>query len=156
MNGPLVHGGVGDPEGAMNYNKIKVGVKSLEDAVFNLGDLIKNGNRNLANKGLIMKALAENDLEVLRQVSNYFYKTNGVYQKACNYFAFLYRYDWYVVPEMIDETIKGEKVLKDFNKILNYLEGSHIKQLCGEIALEVIKSGAYYGYIVPSDKGIIL
>jgi hypothetical protein len=60
-------------------------------------------------------------------VSNYFYKTNGLYQKVCNYFAFLYRYDWYVVPEILDETIKSDKVLKDFNKILNYLDNSHIK-----------------------------
>jgi hypothetical protein len=66
MGNSFVHGGVGDPEHIMNYNKIKVGVKTLEDAVFNLGDLVKNGNRNLANKALIMKALADNDLEVLR------------------------------------------------------------------------------------------
>ena len=156
MGSNFVHGGPGDVEHVINYNKIKVGVKTLEDAVFNLGDLVKNGNRNLANKGLIMKALAENDLEVLRQVSNYFYKTNGIYQKACNYFAFLYRYDWYVVPEILDEKSKEDKVLKDFSKILNYLDNSHIKQLCGEIALEVIKNGAYYGYIVPSEKGLIL
>ena len=156
MGNSFIHGGPGDAETVINYNKIKVGVKTLEDAVFNLGDLVKNGNRNLANKGLIMKALAENDLEVLRQVSNYFYKTNGIYQKACNYFAFLYRYDWYVVPEILDEKSKGDKVLKDFSKILNYLDNSHIKQLCGEIALEVIKNGAYYGYIVPSEKGLIV
>ena len=54
------HGGIGDPEMVANYNKIKVGVKTLEDAVYNLGDLVKNGNRNLANKAMIMKALSEN------------------------------------------------------------------------------------------------
>lgn len=157
MGNNIVHGGVGDPELVTNYNKIKVGVKTLEDAVFNLGDMVKNGNKNLANKALIMKALADNDLEVLRQVSNYFYKTSGLYQKVCNYFAFLYRYDWYVVPEVLDEGEKtADKVLKDFSKILNYLDNSHIKQLCGEIALEVIKNGAYYGYIVPSEKSLIL
>ena len=156
MGNNVMHGGAGDPEMVVNYNKIKVGVKTLEDAVFNLGDIVKNGNKNLANKALIMKALADNDLEVLRQVSNYFYKTSGLYQKVCNYFAFLYRYDWYVVPEIIDESVKADKVLKDFSKILNYLDNSHIKQLCGEIALEVIKNGAYYGYIVPSEKSLIL
>ena len=157
MGNTYLYGGNGDAESIVNYNKIKVGVKILEDAIFNLGDYIKNGNRNLANKGMIMKALADNDLEVLRQVSNYFYKTSGIYQKVCNYFAFLYRYDWYVVPEILDEDkTKEDKVLKEFSKILNYLDNSHIKQLCGEIALEVIKSGAYYGYIVPSDKGLIL
>ena len=57
MGRDYIYGGMGDPEDIMNYNKIKVGVKTLEDAVFNLGDLIKNGNRNLANKGIIMKNL---------------------------------------------------------------------------------------------------
>ena len=91
MGNKYVYGGAGDPEDITNYNKIKVGVKTLEDAIFNLGDIVKSGNRNLANKGIIMKALADNDLESLRQISNYFYKTNGIYQKVCNYFAFLYR-----------------------------------------------------------------
>lgn len=149
-------GGPGDTENIIDYNKIKVGVKTLQDAVFNLGDLVKNGNRNLANKALIMKALADNDLETLRAVSNYFYKTNGLYQKVCNYYAFLYRYDWYVVPEILNNNSKEEQVLKDFNKLLNYLDNSHIKQMCGEIALEVIKNGAYYGYIVPSETGLVL
>jgi hypothetical protein len=40
------------------YGKMKIGVKSLEDATLNLGAL-KQGNKNLANKPLVMKALAE-------------------------------------------------------------------------------------------------
>ena len=156
MGNTFIHGGMGDAEDVTKYNKIKVGVKSLEDAIFNLGDLFKNGNRILANKGLIMKALADNDLETLRQVSNYFYKTNGIYQKACNYYAFLYRYDWYVEAKVFDEKTKPEKVLQDFDKILSYLDSSHIKQLCGEIALEVIKNGAYYGYVIPSNEKLII
>lgn len=40
------------------YGKMRVGVKSLDDATLNLGAL-KQGNKNLANKPLIMKALAE-------------------------------------------------------------------------------------------------
>ena len=36
------------------------------------------------------------------------------------------------------------------------MDNSHIKQLCGEIALEVVKNGAYYAYIVPSITGLVL
>lgn len=36
------------------------------------------------------------------------------------------------------------------------MDNSHIKQLCGEIALEVVKNGAYYAYIVPSTTGLVL
>lgn len=68
----------------------------------------------------------------------------------------MYRYDWYIVPEILDEAVKEEKVLKDFHRILGYLDNSHIKQLCGEIALNVIKNGAYYAYVIPSSDGVVL
>ena len=68
----------------------------------------------------------------------------------CNYFAFLYRYDWYVTPLSYGEDVKEEKVLKDFARTLNYLDNSNVRKVCGDIALSVIKDGAYYGYIVPS------
>lgn len=110
----------------------------------------------LANKGTIFKALADNDVDKLCEVSEYFYRTSGLYQKVCNYLAFLYRYDWYVEPYILEENPKAEKVLKDFNNILTFLDNSHIKKTCGDIALEVIRSGAYYGYIVPSEDRLLL
>ena len=137
------------------YGKIKVGVKTLGNATLNLGSL-QDGNRNLANKPYIMKALAENNVSVLREISNYFYKTSGVYQRACNYFATMYRYDWYIVPEVYDKSVGEEKIIKDFARILNYLDNSYVKKLCGDIALEVIKQGAYYGYIVEGNEGLVL
>ena len=81
---------------------------------------------------------------------------SGIYSRVCNYFAFLYRYDWYVAPEIFDDTVKEEKILKDFSKILNYLDNSYLKKLFGEIALNVIKEGCYYGYLVPSEEGIVI
>lgn len=139
------------------YKSIKVGVKKLEDAVLDLGSL-KNylkGRRYVSKKD-VLKALANNDIKEMRNISNFFYNVSGIYQKICNYFAFLYRYDWYVVPEIKDDSVKEEKVLKDFNNILQYLDNSYIQKVCGEIALSVIKNGAYYGYIVPCSTGLLL
>lgn len=142
-------------EGPVDYGRMKVGTKTLDDAVLDLGS-IKKASRNNINKAVVLKALYENDIPKLREISDYFYKTSGIYSRTCNYFAFLYRYDWYVIPEIYDESVKEEKVLKEYNQVLRYLDNSHIKKICGEIALEVIKRGAYYGYIVPSADGIIL
>ena len=141
--------------GGTTYGKIKIGTKSLEDAVLNLGS-IQRETRNTINKGVIYRALIDNDVEKLREISNYFYKTSGIYQRVCNYFATMYRYDWYVVPEIYDESIKEEKIVGDFHKVLNYLDNSYIKKVCGDMALGVIKNGAYYGYIVPTSTGIII
>ena len=144
--------------GAENeFKRIKVGVKQLDDAVLNLGS-IKNSmpGHGYTNKGFIMKALVNNDIAELRAISNFYYNLNGVYERVCNYFAYLYRYDWYVAPEINDDSVKEEKVLKDFSKVLNFLDNSYIKKVCGDIALSVIKNGCYYGYIVPSSDGVIL
>jgi len=103
-----------------------------------------------------MKALYEKNLPVLRDISNYFYRTSGIYSRVCNYFAYLYRYDWYVVPEIKDKKLKEERVLEEFESILDYLDNSHIKRLCGQIALEVIKEGVYYGYLIDSPNGILI
>ena len=140
-----------------DYGSIKVNnVKILDDAVINLGAIPKV-HRQFGNKCFILKAIGERDLPLMREISNYFYNTSGIYSRVCDYFAYLYRYDWYIVPEVFDESAKTiEKALTDFDKIMSYLDNSHIKKLCGDIALEVIKNGAYYAYIVPSAKGLVL
>ena len=139
----------------VEYNKIRVGVKTLDDAVLNLG-AIKKVNSIYGNKYEILRALGEKDIEKLRDISNYFYRTNGIYSSVCHYFAFLYRYDWYVVPEVLDDKSKNEKILKEFNDLLNFFDNSHIEKMCGDLALEVIKNGAYYGYWVDSDDCVML
>ena len=140
-----------------SYGKIKVGVKSLGDATLALGALAE-ANRNFGDKKLILKALADQDIPTLRKISNYFYRTSGIYQRACNYFATMYRYDWYIVPEVYVDKEKAniENVLKDFTRILGYLDSSYVEKTCGDIALEVLKNGAYYGYIAESPNGLVL
>ena len=68
----------------------------------------------------------------------------------------MYRYDWYIVPEIYNQEIKEEKIIQDFVKILNYLDNSYVKKVCGDIALSVIRNGAYYGYMVDSGNGLML
>lgn len=98
---------------------------------------------------MVLKALYERNLPLLREISNYFYSISGIYQTTCDYLSNLYRYDWYVVPEIFDaDKSNNEKVIKDFVKRLAYLDNTHIKKMCGEIAQKVILNGAYYGYIV--------
>ena len=144
-------------EDPLEYRKIKVGVKNLDDAILNLGTYQNNLPKYSGiSKHMVMQALATNDLRELRRISNLFYNVSGMYQRVCDYFAYLYRYDWYVVPEVYDSSIKEEKILKDFSKMLNFLDNSYLKKKCGDIALEVIKTGCYYGYIVDNKDNLTL
>lgn len=146
-------------EGPQTYGKIKVGTKTLDDAVLNLGALPKV-RHDFANKNFILRAISDKNLPLMREISNYFYNTSGIYSKVCDYVSYLYRYDWYITTEIKDKDNENEKVLEkaltEFNNILRYLDNSHIKQICGDIASEVVKNGAYYGYIAPSKDGLVL
>ena len=101
-----------------------------------------------------MRAIVERDYKKLRLISDFFYAASGIYQTVCNYFAFLYRYDWYIYPENVSANAKPEKVIEEYAKMLSYLDRSYIKKLCGEIALKVVKYGCYYGYLIDTPKSI--
>ena len=130
-----------------NYAKIRVGVRQLDDAILNLGTYRKV-RAQYGDKSFILRAIYKHDYETLRNISDYFYEASGIYYRLCRYLAFLYRYDWYITPYIIKKDDKDKSVLNDFAKALMYLDNSEVKRTCGDIALEVIKGGVYYGYIM--------
>lgn len=144
-------------DGIKEYGDIKIGTKVLKDATLDIGTL-SHVHRQFANKHFILKAIAERNYSVMREISNYFYNTNGIYSRICDYYAGLFRYDWYITPEIQEEITDklSEKVMKDFNELLTYLDNSHIKKICGDIALKVVIDGAYYGYLSDDTSGVIL
>lgn len=139
------------------FGKIKLNKKIVDDAILKLNEQRGIDTNKHFNAPKIYKAIAERDLPFLREASNYFYDTNGIYSRVCDYFANMYRFDWYIVPEIYDkEGTKEDKVKKDLDFLLGFLDNSYIKKMCGDISLSVIKNGAYYGYIVPSKNGLVL
>lgn len=139
-----------------DYGRIKITNKYIENATLSMDTLYTPSRWNRYLKSDVLKALAENDIPTLRKISNFFYNTSGLYRNMCHYYAFMYRYDWYVAAEILDKEVNSNKVEKDFFKLLEYLDTSEVKRLCGEIALKVIREGAYYAYIVPCSEKLIL
>ena len=140
------------------YKSIKVGLQTLNDAVLDLGSISKIAPKKLPfnNKTKLYKALMDRDYEMIRAFSDFFYKTNGIYFKLCQYIAYMYRYDWYIVPSVLDESVKEEKILQDFAKTLDFLDNSYLKKICGDMALKVIVNGCYYGYLIDNGNSIAI
>lgn len=136
----------------IDFSKIKVGAKTLEDAVLDLGSLHKQ-NPRLADKKTILDAIDRNNYELMREISNYFYKTSGIYNRLCRYMAYMYRYDWMITPYINSDNVKENKVLDTFYKAITFLDNFEVKRYFGEVALKVIRNGCYYGYIISNgDK----
>ena len=144
---------IGPSYEAMNFANIRIGAKVLDDAIVDLGDL-KKINKNLASKENVLKAIMNCDYEQMREISNFFYNTSGIYSRLCRYLAYLYRYDWMITPYLND--MENEKVidkaLDSFYEALTYLDNFGVKKFFGEVALKVIKNGCFYGYLIPTSK----
>lgn len=141
------------------YNKIKINTKILEDAILDIATLdttFNKGKKNYVDKTALMNALADNNLEVLRDYSNYFYKASGVYQRLCNYLSTIYRYDTYLTAAIYDDKFDKEKIKKNYFELLTFIDKSHLAKLAADITLEVVKNGAYFGYIVDYGEKLIL
>lgn len=137
----------------VDFSKIRVGVKTLDDAILDLGFMHKQ-NPKLADKKTIFDAIDKNNYILLREISNYFYKTSGIYNRLCRYMAYMYRYDWMITPYIISDSIKDDKVLDTFHKALTFLDSFEVKKFFGEAALKVIRNGCYYGYLIPQNGTI--
>ena len=158
-----------------DFSKIKVGAKYLEDAIISYGDL-KKANPRLGDKAKVLKAIAQGDIEGMRQISNFFYKTSGIYSRLCRYMAYLYKYDWFVTPYieecqgLLDTTAglydssadqtanekQRKKQFSNFFKILKFFDEFQIKRFCGKVALKVVKNGCYYGYLISQNNKVVV
>lgn len=76
----------------IDFSKIKVGAKTLNDAILKLGEL-KKVNPRLADKPTVLRAIHEGDLKTMRDISEFFYKISGIYSRIIKYMAFMYRFD---------------------------------------------------------------
>lgn len=147
-----------DSSFSVDFSKIRIGTKTLEDAILDLGSYKKIDSK-FGDKENILKIIQSNDFRQMREISNFFFKASGMYSRLCKYMATMYRYDWMVTPyinEDVTEKKDNKIILSDFYKILAYLDNSCLKSLFGEIALKVIQNGCYYGYLISNDKSIVI
>ena len=156
-----------------DFSKIKVGIKVLDDAILSLGNY-KQLNPRLGDKKEVLRAMSYGDVKTMCDISNFFYRTSGIYARLCRYMAYLYKYDWFITPYiencdgLIDQNIglndsdsqnqikEKKKQFNNFFKVLNYLQSFGIKQFCSQVALKVIKNGCYYGYLIPQGSKIVV
>lgn len=143
-----------------DFSKIKLNGQTLEDAILDLG-VYKKVNARIADKKNILNAINESNYIEMREISNFFYKTSGIYSRLCRYMAFLYKYDWLLTPYINDETSlqkngQEEKMLVTFSNALKFLDDFGIKKFFNEVALTVIKNGCYYGYLVDQGQKIVV
>lgn len=146
----------GVPAILSDYNAMRVGRKTLRDDVTITPDFFSRGAGRRYCKEDVLKAIDNNDVRVLRRISQYFYRKSGIYERLCRYVAHFYRYDWFVTPVQYDKKVSQTKVIEGWYRACEYLENSKLKQQLSDIAVKVVRDGCYYGYLMRQSNKAFL
>lgn len=87
------------------------------------------------------------DISATRELSRYYYRTNGRYRNVISFLSNLFLYDTLVTP--IYEIGKGSKtqIIKAFYNACSFVEALNVKTTLARITHEWLKSGIYYGVL---------
>lgn len=139
----------------LDFNKIKVGKEVLKNDVTSNIDFFNKKSGKL-DRDKIERAIKNNNIQEIRNISCLYFEKSGIYSRLCRYMAYLYRYDWFLTPLILDDKVKNEKVIEGWYKASLLLENSNLKKVFGNIALKVIKNGCFYGYKIEQKGAVFL
>lgn len=127
---------------------MRVGLRQIDSPLIDIGSF-KRVNRQYGNKDFVMRAIADHSYNTLVEISNYFYESSGIYSRLCKYLATLYRFDWYATSYVVDDSAATQKkLLKDFAKVLSYLDKSQVKRQFSHAMDIICREGVYYGILL--------
>jgi hypothetical protein len=134
----------------IDFTKLRIGVKTIEDALLNEFGVTQQINSRYSSKKEIIQAIDKCNYDFLREVSNFYFRTNGIYSRLCKYMANLYCYDWMLTPYVNENGAKvnENEVLSKFYEALTLLDNFKVKAFFGKAALKVITQGVFYGYLI--------
>ena len=96
------------------------------------------------------------EISAIRELSRYYYRTNGRYRNNINFLATLFQYDTIVTP--IYESGKGSKtqITKAFYNACGFVEALDVKNTLSRITREWLKSGIYYGILQEHGDKVVI
>ena len=100
----------------------------------------------------ILDIIRSGDNETLRELSRFYYRTNGLYRNNVELLATLLKYDTLVVP-VYNKGKKISKLAETFYKACNFVDALNIPLNFCRITREMIISGVYYG-ILREGEGV--
>ena len=95
----------------------------------------------------ILEIIRSGDIELCRELSRYFYRTNGEYKNNVDFLAHLPLYDNVIIPVYQEDQVSEAQTIKAFYNACDFIEKLDIKNNLARITLEWIKNGIYYGVL---------
>lgn len=95
----------------------------------------------------VLKTIQSDDYARIREVSNYFYTVSGIYKRIVWLLPTIFNFDNIIIPHINGKSTSQNKVIKDFQQAMMFIDSLNLKQLLREITFFIFKEGSYYGYL---------
>ena len=95
----------------------------------------------------ILEIIRSGDIESLRELSRYFYRTNSNYKNNIDFLAHLPLYDTVVIPVYEENKGSQAQILKAFDRACEFIERLDVPNTFAHITTEWLLNGIYYGIL---------
>lgn len=104
----------------------------------------------------IKEIIRSGEISAIRELSRYYYRTNGRYRNNIDFLAKLFLYETLVTP--IYETGHGSKtqIIKAFYSACEFVESLDVKNTLTHITKEWLKNGIYYGILQEQNNKVVV
>lgn len=104
----------------------------------------------------IEEIIRSGEISAIRELSRYYYRTNGRYRNNIDFLASLPLYDTLVTP--LYETGKGSKaqIIKAFYNACSFVEALDVKNTLTRITREWLKTGVYFGILQEQGGKVVV
>ena len=148
---------MGQPHNFKDF-KLKVTRVPLNDRVYKQrwGYRMSDPVAREFNLEEIRDIIREGDLNALRELSRFFYRTNSIYRNNIDFLSSLPLYDTVIIP--VYQEGKGSKaqITKAFYNACAFVENLDVPNTFSHINKEWFKNGIYYGIMqMQGDKAVI-
>lgn len=115
-----------------------------------------NAVRGDFTKNEIEEIIRSGDIESIRQLSRYFYRTNNIYRNNIDFLASLPLFDTMITPIYQEGDIKKSFAVKSFYDACKFVDKLNVPVTFSYITKEWLKNGIFYGILREDEDSVTI
>ena len=102
----------------------------------------------------INEILASGDVEAIRDLSRFFSRFSGIYDRAKQYYSSLLNYAYMLVPHYdLDNKPNVKKIKKQYKEMAKYVKSMNLDYILPQINKVIFQEGVYFGLLKETEQG---
>lgn len=102
----------------------------------------------------INEILSSGDIDAIRELSRFFSRFSGIYDRAKQYYSSLLNYSYMLVPHYdLDNKPNVKKIKKQYKDMAKYVKSMSLDYILPQINKIIFQEGVYYGLLKETEQG---